>query len=178
MGLLQPHERHRRRHGRLPLTASPLVDRGPEGPEPAKGPGRLRGPFLRVYASRDIARIAAVSRALDRAAVVVSDGAVGWPLFAAMVHAAEPGDTALTFLYDAGEQAGAAAEALRAGAPLVLSGATPAQRAGLAELAAATGAVLLEELSGPVLDSPDVEGLKAVLLAADAEAARSPEGGG
>ncbi|MEQ8651752.1 MAG: hypothetical protein RIC87_04745 [Kiloniellales bacterium] len=107
---------------------------------------------------------------MDRPAVVVSDGAVGWHLFAAMMRAAEPGDTPLSFLYDAGDSAGAAVEALRAGAPYVLSSAEAQQRASLTKLAAATGAVLLQTVTPDPVDCPDVEVLKRLLQAGLAEA--------
>ncbi len=133
------------------------VDSGPEAPDP------LRGPYLRVYSGRDIARIAAVARALDRPAVVVSDGAIGWHLFAAMMRAAEPGDTPLFFLYDAGDSAGAAVEALRAGASYVLSSSEPQQQASLSKLAAASGAQLLDRIPAAAVDCPDVDALKRLL---------------
>jgi len=119
-----------------------------------------------VHSGDDIARIAAVARALDRPAVIVSNGAVGWHLFAAMIRAAEAEDTALAFVFDAADSAGTAAEALRSGAKLVLSEAPAAQFASLLALAEATGGQLLESLAQAPLDSPDVETIKRCLCGA------------
>ncbi len=115
-----------------------------------------------------------MARALQRSAVVVSDGAVGWHLFAAMIHAAEADDAPLTFLFDAADSAGAAVEALRAGAGLVLCEATPAQCESLATLAEVTGATLLDRMPAEVLECADVEALKAALRGS---AAPGPVGG-
>lgn len=99
---------------------------------------------------------------------MVSDGAIGWHLFAAMMRAAEPGDTPLSFLFDAGDSTAVAVEALRTGATHVLSTAEPQQRASLAGLAAVTSAVLLESLPAEPLDCPDIDALKRLL--ADSQA--------
>ncbi len=132
------------------------------GPEP-QAPDPLRGPVLRVFASRDILRVAAVARVLDKPAVILSDGAIGWHLFQAMIRAAEAGDTPLQFVFDAGPSAGIAAEALRAGASYVLSTAEPQQLASLKALAQVTGALVLDRLDEDALDCPDVEALKRLL---------------
>ncbi len=111
-----------------------------------------------------------MSRALDRPAVVISNGAIGWHLFAAMIRAAEPEDTALSFLFDAGDGAGPAAEALRSGARYVLSTATAAQWASLRDLAASSGATLLDGLAEAPRDCRDVEAIKRALTAWPEEA--------
>ena len=115
-----------------------------------------------------------MARALHRPAVVVSDGAVGWHLFAAMIHAAEADDAPLTFLFDAADSAGAAIEALRAGASLVLCEASPAQCESLATLAEVSGATLLDRMPADVLECADVDALKAALQGSSAS---GPDGG-
>ncbi len=118
-----------------------------------------------MHGGDDVRRIAAVSRALDLPALVISNGAIGWHLFAAMIRSAEPEDTALSFLFDAGDTAGPAAEALRSGAAHVLSTAPARQRASLESLAAATGATLLDHLDTEPQDCRDVEAIKRALTA-------------
>ncbi|GAB5469464.1 MAG: hypothetical protein Kilf2KO_24940 [Rhodospirillales bacterium] len=168
MGFLEPHERHRRGHGAAPLTVSAAA-----GPEEARYEGEVAGdvqgrlppgPLFRVHGGGDIARIAAVARALDRPAVVISNGAIGWHLFAAMIHAGEAEGAPLTFLFDAGDRAGPAAEALRSGASWVFSTVGSAQCAALHSLAQTVHATLLEELPERPQDCPCVEDLKQRLL--------------
>ncbi|MEO1190464.1 MAG: hypothetical protein AAFY02_01805 [Pseudomonadota bacterium] len=168
MGLFEPHERHRGCHGETPLTTAAAAEPGGlPGREPAfdesAGPAFPPGPLLRVESSGDIARIAACARALDRPAVVVSSGAVGWHLFAAMIHAGEAEGAPLAFLFDAGTRAGPATEALRSGALWVLCEATPAQSLALEGLARTLGAGFLAEAPRAVLDCPDLPTLKQAL---------------
>jgi len=117
-----------------------------------------------VHAARDIAGLAALARILDRPAVAVSDGAVGWYLFAAMIHAAEIEGCPLAFVFDAGETAGPAIEALRAGARHVLSEVEGPQWHDLADLAQAMGTILLDRLPYEPLRDLDLEAMKTALL--------------
>ena len=94
----------------------------------------------------------------------MSDGAVGWYLFAAMIDAAEAEGSPLAFVFDAGETAGPAIEALRAGARYVLSEVEGPQWQGLADLAQATGATLLDRLPYEPLHDLDLEAMKTALL--------------